>query len=68
VLATEGVRAANQLRENERRLQFLDELGKETSKSTNSDAIFAIMALAGRDVCIPAAFVDRMNEIHCNGF
>jgi hypothetical protein len=30
------VRAANQLRENERRLQFLDTLGKETSKSTNS--------------------------------
>jgi PAS domain-containing protein len=36
VETTEGVRAANQLRENERRLQFLDTLGKETSKSTNS--------------------------------
>jgi hypothetical protein len=42
VETTEGVRAANQLRENERRLQFLDALGKETSKSTNADTILAI--------------------------
>jgi PAS domain S-box-containing protein len=39
---TEAVIASRRLRENEKRLQFLDALGKETAKSTDADTIMAV--------------------------
>jgi signal transduction histidine kinase len=42
VETTDAVYAADQLRENERRLQFLDALGEETAKSRDADTILAI--------------------------
>jgi signal transduction histidine kinase/CheY-like chemotaxis protein len=42
VETTQGVKADNQLRVNQTRLQFLDALGKETAKSTDADTILAI--------------------------
>jgi signal transduction histidine kinase/ActR/RegA family two-component response regulator len=39
---TEAVIASRRLRENEKRLQFLDALGKETAKSTDADTILAV--------------------------
>jgi PAS domain-containing protein len=39
---TEAVVASRRLRENEKRLQFLDALGKETAKSTDADTIMAV--------------------------
>ena len=41
VETSDGVKAERQLRENEARLKFLDELGKETAKSTDADTILA---------------------------
>jgi signal transduction histidine kinase len=38
---TQAVRATRSLRENEARLRFLDELGKQTAKSTDADTILA---------------------------
>jgi GAF domain-containing protein len=42
VETTAAVKAARQLRENEKRLSFLDALGKETAKSIDADAILSI--------------------------
>jgi PAS domain S-box-containing protein len=42
VETTQGVKADNQLRANQARLQFLDALAKETAKSTDADTILAI--------------------------
>jgi signal transduction histidine kinase len=42
VETSQVVQASRQLRENEARLRFLDELGKETARSTDADTILAV--------------------------